>query len=401
MNSVTNIDISKIKPYEKNPRKNDNAIDKVANSIKEFGFKQPIVVDKDYTIIAGHTRYQGANKLQLKEVPIIVADDLTPEQVKAYRIADNRVAQESEWDYDLLKIEFEELQEIDYNLLETGFDQKELDEMLQLEVEGLTDEDEVPEPPVDTVTKLGDIWQLGNHRLMCGDSRIEQNVDKLMLDKKINMVLTDPPFGVDYNEKNKDLNERLGGDRITEYIEADNTIDFEEFSNGFIKNFRLTSYNTIYIWINGKNAYKLYNAMLKNNIYVASQLIWLKNNHVLTRQDYSSKYEICFYGWKNKHKYYGDFSHDVLEYDRPNKNKLHPTMKPVKMLEKLVKDGSRENNIIYDCFLGSGSTLIACEKLNRSCFGFELNPIYCDVIIKRWESFTGKKAELIQGDNNG
>ena len=179
MNSVTNIDISKIKPYEKNPRKNDNAIDKVANSIKEFGFKQPIVVDKEYTIIAGHTRYQGANKLQLKEVPIIVADDLTPEQVKAYRIADNRVAQESEWDYDLLKIEFEELQEIDYNLLETGFDQKELDEMLQLEVEGLTDEDEVPEPPVEPITKLGDIWQLGNHRLMCGDSTMLDNIDKL------------------------------------------------------------------------------------------------------------------------------------------------------------------------------------------------------------------------------
>tara|TARA_Y100000004_G_scaffold196968_1_gene269015 strand:- start:373 stop:1554 length:1182 start_codon:yes stop_codon:yes gene_type:complete len=390
---VQEIEIEKLIPYHNNPRK-DQAVDKVASSINEYGFQQPIVVDKNMVLIVGHTRLMGAKKLGLKKVPVTIAN-LSESKAKAYRIADNRLNEDSAWDFDLLDIEIKNLLDDDYNIDLLGFDLSELDNLLKNDKEYLTGEDEIPEPPKEPKSKLGDIYKLGQHKIMCGDSRIEENVNNLMLDVNINMVLTDPPFGVDYNEKNKDLNERLGGERITEYIEADKSIDFEEFSNGFIKNFRLTNYNTIYIWINGKNAFKLYNALLKNNIYVASQLIWLKNNHVLTRQDYSSKYEICFYGWKNKHKYYGDFSHDVLEYDRLNANKLHPTQKPVEMLEKLLKDGSRENNIIYDCFLGSGSTLIACEKLNRSCYGFELNPIYCDVIIERWENFTGKKAKKI------
>lgn len=390
---IQQIQIDKVIPYHNNPRK-DQAVDKVASSINEYGFQQPIVVDKNMIVIVGHTRLLASKKLGLSEVPIVIAD-LTETQAKAYRIADNRINEDSNWDMELLNLEIAGLSEENFNLDLLGFDSSELDKFLENDEEYLTDEDEVPEPPKEPKAKLGDIYQLGKHKIMCGDARIEENVNNLMLDEKVNMVLTDPPFGVDYNNKNKDLNERLGGDRITEYIEADNTVDFEEFSFDFIKNFRLTSYNTIYIWINGKNAYKLYNAMLKNDIYISSQLIWLKNNHVLTRQDYSSKYEICFYGWKNKHKYYGQFSHDVLEYNRLNANKLHPTQKPVEMLEKLLKDGSRENNIIYDCFLGSGSTLIACEKLNRSCYGFELNPVYCDVIIKRWEDFTGKKAKKI------
>ena len=363
-------------------------------SINEYGFQQPIVVDKNMVVVVGHTRLMGAKKLGLKRVPTVIAD-LTETQAKAYRIADNRINEDSTWDMELLNLEIAGLSELNFDLDLLGFDSSELDKFLSNDEEYLTDEDEVPEPPKEPKSKLGDIYELGKHKIMCGDSRKQENVNKLMLDEKANMVLTDPPFGVDYDQKNEDLNNRLGGNRITEYIEADESVDFEDFSFDFIKNFKLTNYNTIYIWINGKNSFKLYNALLKNDIYIASQLIWLKNNHVLTRQDYSSKYEICFYGWKKKHKYYGKFSHDVLEFDRLNKNKLHPTQKPVEMLEKLLIDGSRENNIIYDCFLGSGSTLIACEKLNRICYGFELNPIYCDVIIKRWENFTGKKAKKI------
>jgi site-specific DNA-methyltransferase (adenine-specific) len=390
---INSIAIDKLIPYHNNPRK-DQAVDKVASSINEYGFQQPIVVDKNMVVVVGHTRLMGAKKLGLKRVPTVIAD-LTETQAKAYRIADNRINEDSTWDMELLNLEIAGLSELNFDLDLLGFDSSELDKFLSNDEEYLTDEDEVPEPPKEPKSKLGDIYELGKHKIMCGDSRKQENVNKLMLDEKANMVLTDPPFGVDYDQKNEDLNNRLGGNRITEYIEADESVDFEDFSFDFIKNFKLTNYNTIYIWINGKNSFKLYNALLKNDIYIASQLIWLKNNHVLTRQDYSSKYEICFYGWKKKHKYYGKFSHDVLEFDRLNKNKLHPTQKPVEMLEKLLIDGSRENNIIYDCFLGSGSTLIACEKLNRICYGFELNPIYCDVIIKRWENFTGKKAKKI------
>jgi site-specific DNA-methyltransferase (adenine-specific) len=390
---INSIAIDKLIPYHNNPRK-DQAVDKVASSINEYGFQQPIVVDKNMVVVVGHTRLMGAKKLGLKRVPTVIAD-LTETQAKAYRIADNRINEDSTWDMELLNLEIAGLSEVNFDLDLLGFNSSELDKFLSNDEEYLTDEDEVPEPPKEPKSKLGDVYELGKHKIMCGDSRKQENVNKLMLDEKANMVLTDPPFGVDYNQKNEDLNNRLGGNRITEYIEADESVDFEDFSFDFIKNFKLTNYNTIYIWINGKNSFKLYNALLKNDIYIASQLIWLKNNHVLTRQDYSSKYEICFYGWKKKHKYYGKFSHDVLEFDRLNQNKLHPTQKPVEMLEKLLIDGSRENNIIYDCFLGSGSTLIACEKLNRICYGFELNPIYCDVIIKRWEDFTGKKAKKI------
>lgn len=384
MNSVTNIDISKIKPYEKNPRKNDNAIDKVANSIKEFGFKQPIVVDKDYTIIAGHTRYQGANKLQLKEVPIIVADDLTPEQVKAYRIADNRVAQESEWDYDLLKIEFEELQEIDYNLLETGFDQKELDEMLQLEVEGLTDEDEVPEPPVEPITKLGDIWQLGNHRLMCGDSTMLDNIDKLTEKQKPDMIFTDPPYNVAFNGRSGKF-DVIKNDNLEEN-------EFNNFIDTILSNFNILNINTYYICCNWA-----FYGILQKKLKPKACIVWAKNVFGLGK-GYRHQHEfILFDGFidasiKNES--------DLWKISKDTKYK-HPTQKPVELSSRAIKNSSKAKNIILDIFGGSGSTLIACEKLDRKARIMELDPIYCDVIIKRWENFTGNKAELIQGENNG
>ena len=392
---IEKVAIESLIPYVNNAREHsEEQVDQIAASIKKFKFNNPVLIDQTSGILAGHGRVLAAKKLGLKTVPCIKLDHLSDAEKKAYIIADNKIATNSTYNNTILGLEIESLKDsgIDLNIL--GFNDKELN-ILSNPIKGLTDDDEVPEIPEEPVTKEGDIYELGDHKIFCGDCRIVENVNKLMLDKKANMVLTDPPYGVNYNKKNEYLNKRFGGNRITNYMEADDTTDFKSFSFDFIKNFKLTEYNTIYIWINGKNAYELCDSMRKNNIYIASQLIWLKNNHVLTRQDYVSKYEMCFYGWKDKHKFYGGFSTDVLEFDKPLKNKLHPTMKPIKMMEKLIRDGSVGKNIVYDGFLGSGSTLIACEKQDRVCYGFELNPIYCDVIIKRWENFTGKKAKLI------
>ena len=373
MNAIINIDLSQIKPYEKNPRKNDNAIDKVASSIKEFGFKQPIVVDKDYIIIAGHTRYQAANKLQLSKAPIIIADDLTPEQVKAYRIADNRVAQESEWDYDLLKIEMTELAEIDYNLLETGFSQKELDDMLQLEVEGLTDEDEIPED-VEPIVKLGDIWQLKNHRLMCGSSSDINNVDSLMQGNYPDLIHTDPPYGMNAVSKSGVLSKTYKNDILGD---NDNSIAKDAFI--LIHNLYPQAKQ---IWW-GAN---YYSSVLPDS---ECWLVWDKNNGQSDQTD-------CELAWAN-------FRSVVRQFTQASEktNRTHPTQKPVSLMEWIIKRFKLSSNTIADFFGGSGSTLIGAEKHGLQCYMMELDPKYCDVIIKRWENFTGNKAELIQGDNNG
>lgn len=385
--------LDEIKPYNKNPRKNEKAVEKVANSIKEFGFKQPVVVDKDKTIIAGHTRYQASIKLGLQNVPVIIADDLTEDQVKAYRIADNRVAQESEWDIDLLKMELKDLKDIDYNLLETGFNQDELDKILQLEVEGLTDEDEVPED-VEPIVEKGNIWQLGNHRLMCGDSTILNNYEKLLRENKADLLITDPPYNVNYEGKDKN--------KLTIKNDSKNDDDFLQFlTDAFINcaiNLKLGC--SFYIFHSDWYGLEFRQSIKNSDLELKQNLIWEKNSMVMGRQDYQWQHEPCLYGWKRgaSHSWYSDRKQTtIIKYDRPSKSKLHPTMKPVGLIEYLIKNSSKQEDIILDPFLGSGTSLMACEKQGRICYGIELDPKYCDVIIKRWENFTGKKAELING----
>ena len=379
---IETADINTIKPYENNPRKlKDSAIDKVAMSLKEYGFRQPIVVDKDRIIVVGHTRYRASKKLGFKEVPITIADNLTPEQINAYRIADNRTAEESEWDSELLKMEIKDLEDKDFKLDLLGFNEDQLNDMLFEEKQGLTDEDEVPEAPEEPISKLGDIWKLGNHRVMCGDSTFIDNIDLITKKEKIDMVFTDPPYNIDYQgvkDKRKIKNDKMDDESFVDFLTSS-----------------LLGCETMYVCCSWQYAHLFREAMTKIARKPKAMIIWDKINPAQHLDKYFKQHEIIYY--------YGDFGGqktlrgDVWNLKR-KKNTLHPTMKPVELITMALED-QKDKKTVYDGFLGSGSTIIACEKMDRICYGMELDPIYCDVIIKRWENFTGKKAELENGQN--
>ena len=375
---IEQIDIDKIIPYINNPRKNLNA-DKVASSIKEFGFQQPIVVDKDMSIIVGHTRYEAAKKLDLKTVPVVIAD-LPPLKAKAYRIADNRLNKDSEWDYSLLNIEFTDLLDNHYDIDNLGFDTKELENFLAntSDINGLTDDDEVPELPKEPNAKLGDIYQLGEHRLMCGDSTNIQQVENLINNKKIEMLFTDPPYNVAFNGRSGKF----------DVIKNDNLSkdDFKDFINEFINTFKTLNINTYYICCNWA-----FYGILQELLNPKTCIVWAKNVFGLGK------------GYRHQHEFilfdgFIDASitneSDLWEIKKDSKYK-HPTQKPVALSERAIKNSTKQGNAVLDLFGGSGSTLLACEKTNRICNVMELDPKYVDVIIKRWEDYTGKKAEKI------
>ena len=377
---IKTADINTIKPYENNPRKlKDSAIEKVAMSLKEYGFRQPIVVDKDRIIVVGHTRYRASKKLGFKEVPITIADNLTPEQINAYRIADNRTAEESEWDNELLKMEIKDLEAKDFKLDLLGFNEDQLNDMLFEEKQGLTDEDEVPEAPEEPISKLGDIWILGNHRVMCGDSTFIDNIDLVTKKEKIDMVFTDPPYNIDYQgvkDKRKIKNDKMDDESFVDFLTSS-----------------LLGCETMYVCCSWQYAHLFREAMTKIARKPKAMIIWDKVNPAQHLDKYFKQHEIIYY--------YGDFGGqktlrgDVWNLKR-KKNTLHPTMKPVELITMALED-QKDKKTVYDGFLGSGSTIIACEKMDRVCYGMELDPIYCDVIIKRWENFTGLKAELENG----
>ena len=371
------VSIQTIIPYARNPRKNDLAVDKVASSIKEFGFRQPIVVDEENVIIAGHTRYLAAQKLGLTQVPTHTAEGLTPQQVKAYRIADNRVSQEAEWDMEMLKLELPEIEG-----MFTGFDQEEIDALLAPEpTEGLTDEDAVPDAPEEPITVEGDIWILGNHRLMCGDSTSIDAVEKLMDGQKVDMVFTDPPYNIDYMGVS-DRRDKIKNDKMDDAA----FVDFLTQS--------LMGCETMYVCCSWQYAHLFKQAMEKIARKPKAMIVWDKINPAQHLDKYYKQHEFIFY--------YGDFGgHKTLRGDvwhlKRERNTVHPTMKPVELIEMAMLDQDGKENI-YDGFGGSGSTLIACEKHHRNCYMMELEPIFCDVIVNRWQDFTGKKAILENGD---
>lgn len=385
--------ISDIKPYQKNPRHKYD-INKVAQSIKEFGFQQPIVVDRAGVIIVGHGRYEAAKSLNLKTIPVTIAD-LPPEKAKAYRIADNKTNEYSDWDMGLLIQEFTDLLDINYDLELTGFDADELEKLIVGEKEGLTDEDAVPETPEEPKAQLGDIYKLGEHRLMCGDSTSATDTEKLFNNCKIDLLLTDPPYGIDYSKKNEFLNKMDKGNRVQKDIANDDITDIKQFCSDFLNIIPFNDYNIFYIFITSQQLHNVRLALNESNYHTSTYLVWNKNNHVLGRMDYLMKHELIIYGWKGRHKFYGNNPKSVINFDKPVKNDLHPTMKPVGLLEILLKDSTMSNHNVYDPFTGSGSTLLACEKNNRKFYGMELDPHYIDVIIKRWEQYTGQKAEKI------
>jgi len=382
-------DISSIKPYENNPRKlSEKAIEKVAMSLKEYGFRQPIVVDKDRVIVAGHTRFRASKKLGLKQVPVSIIDNLTEEQINAYRIADNRTAEESEWDNELLKMEIKELEAKDFKLDLLGFNDEQLNDILFEEKQGLTDEDEVPEAPEEPISKLGDIWKLGNHRVMCGDSIDYEDVNKLMNNKIANLVNTDPPYGVNYQS-----NMRTKSDKFDVIKNDDKILDInpmiDKFSKGWV--FIWTTWKVIDKWLDNTKSFG----------FPTNMVVWHKGGGGIgdLKKTFSTDYEMALV-FNRGAELCGKRIGSVwkLQKDKAIKYK-HPTQKPVELSVEAIDKTTKPKALILDLFLGSGSTLIACEKLDRICYGMELDPKYCDVIIKRWENFTGKKAELENGQN--
>ena len=385
-------------PYAKNSRTHSDAqVAQIAASIKEFGWTNPILVDGDNGIIAGHGRLMAARKLGMEEVPVIELEGMTDLQKKAYIIADNQLAMNSGWDTGLLTIELTELQNEGFDLDLIGFDPKELNALLEPEVsEGLTDEDAVPEVPEEPKTKLGDIYELGGHRLMCGDSTSIDDVDKLM-PETANMIFTDPPYLMDFTggihaDGSKSFNAKHGGIKNDKMSESEGN-DFLDAINSIIK---LKVDGAFYITFYRLGIDKYFGSLERTGLKCRSLVIWDKGNHTLSNSDYMSMYEPMFYGWVNNHKFYGGKNGmDIWRIKRTAKNDLHPTMKPVELVEKAVLDGSQINAIVLDLFGGSGTTLIACEKHKRLARIMELDPKYCDVIVKRWEEFTGKTAKLL------
>lgn len=390
--------LNELTPYKNNPRKNDNAVDAVAASIKAFGFKVPIVIDKEGVIVCGHTRAKAAKKLKIKTVPCVIADDLTEDEIKAFRLADNKVGELAEWDLPALDLE---LADIDFDMGEFGFGLLDDDYTKPEEVK---EDDFDEEPPAEPKAKRGDIYKLGNHRLMCGDSTSAEDVAKLMDGEKADMVFTDPPYNVNYTDKNSFLNLLDKGSHIQEEIENDHLEDDETAKNDLwlpaFKNMfdNCADDSSIYVTMPQGGAHMMMMMSVKEAGWqVKHELIWVKNNHVLGRVDYFYKHEPILFGWKNKHKFYGmgEFNKSVWEIEKPQKSDLHPTMKPIRLIANAIKNSSKEQDCIIDLFGGSGSTLIACEQLNRKCYMMELEPKYIDVIIARWENLTGRKAEKI------
>lgn len=377
--------LDEIKPYEKNPRNNEGAVQYVANSIREFGFKVPIVIDKYGEIVAGHTRYKAAKVLGIETVPCIIADDLSPERVKAFRLADNKTGELALWDDDLLKLELDGLVD-DFDMADFGFFDGDI---LPEEEPEVVDDDYDPQPPEEPKSKRGDIYQLGRHRLMCGDSTSVTDVEALCGGRQMDLLITDPPYNVNYE----------GGTGMK--IQNDNMED-EQFRQ-FLRDAFLTADTvmkpgaTFYIWHADSEGYNFRGACHDIGWNVRQCLIWVKNSLVLGRQDYQWKHEPCLYGWKDGagHNWYNDRKQTtVLEFDRPSRSAEHPTMKPVPLFDYQIKNSSKKGDAVLDLFGGSETTIVCCEQNGRDAYLMEIDPKYTDVIVDRYIQLTGKPENV-------
>ena len=419
MKEIVMMPIGDVKPYANNPRNNKEAVAKVAASLKEFGFRQPIVVDKDMIVVVGHTRLLAAKKLKMSEVPVLVADDLTDEQVKAYRLADNKTAEFAAWD--MLKLD-EELSGIfDIDMSEFGFNMADFEE----EPEVTEDEfdDTLPEEPV---AKRGDIYQLGAHRLMCGDSTALGDVEKLLDGAEVDLVVTDPPYNMAYegagNTKDRQ-SKRIMNDKMS-------PDDFRDFLTQVYENYFCVMKDgaSIYVFYKELGEGVFITAMTDGGLTYKQELIWVKNQLVLGGSKYQSMYEPFLMGCKGKSikvwnggrkqtsviesidfmgedelrdaikELLADQEPDVIRERKQLVNDLHPTMKPVRLIAKLIQNSSNKGDNVLDLFGGSGTTMIAAEQTGRSCYLMELDPRFVDVIVRRYETFTGEKAVLLSSD---
>ena len=394
--------VEKLVPYDRNPRTHSpEQVSQIAASIVEFGFLNPILVDSGAGIIAGHGRLQAAKQLGLAQVPVVVLDHLTETQKRAYVIADNKLALNAGWDDKMLRDELAALELENFDLPVTGFTDDELADLLADPnvTEGQTDEDAVPEAPENPVSKPGDLWKLGNHLLLCGDSTVLANVEKVLNGALADMVFTDPPYNVDYGNTAKD---KMRGTNRT--IMNDNLGEgFGKFLYDTCVNMLAVCKGAVYVCMSSSELHTLHNAFVGAGGKWSTFIIWAKNTFTLGRADYQRQYEPILYGWKQGTDHYfcgARDQGDVWFVNKPVRNELHPTMKPVELVERAINNSSKTRDIVLDCFGGSGTTLIACEKLNRQCRMIELDPKYADVIVKRWEEFTGKKAELVTTDQS-
>jgi len=394
MRQNTRIEMIKVEdliPYAKNSRTHTaEQVAQIAGSIKEFGFTNPVLIDADNGIIAGHGRVLAAQKLGRKNVPSLRLSHLSETQKRAYIIADNKLAMNAGWDDEMLSLEIKDLKDLDFDISLTGFDELEVSNLLRDVTEGETDPDEVPEPPEEPTTKLGDLFELGDHRLLCGDATSAEDVARLMDGSEADIVFTDPPYGVDYD----------GGHAVKgirrEKLKNDESADIYSSFLHIVFQFSKRE-SALYLWFSDSKSAAVTAAVTAAGYSVRNTLIWNKNlaQFGAIGAQYKSKHEPCLYCFKTGCvPFWSGSNNEVSVWDisRAAKNEFHPTQKPVELPAKAITNSCPIRGSILDPFLGSGTTLIAAEQLNRKCYGMEISPAYCDVIVKRWEDFTGKKA---------
>jgi len=396
--NVTDLPLEQIIPYARNPRRNEKAVASVAASIAEFGWRQPIVVDEQMVVLAGHTRLAAARQLGLETAPVHIAKGLTDAQARAFRIMDNRSSENAEWDTDLLNLELGDLLEADFDLGLTGFTDEELNGLLsglsEDETGAQEGEDEVPETPEDPISRPGDLWVLGKHRLLCGDSTVATDVERVMDGVSPLLLVSDPPYGVDYDPGWRN---QAGAARTkrTGKVLNDHRADWREA-------WALFPGDVAYVWHGALHATAVAESLEACGFAIRSQIIWAKDRLVLSRGDYHWQHEPCLYAVKKTGKghWAGDRKQTTL-WQIANKDQdadtVHGTQKPVECMRRPILNNSSPGQAVYEPFMGSGTTLIAAETTGRVCLGIELNPAYVDVAVKRWQQFTGRDA-VLEGD---
>jgi DNA modification methylase len=407
---LSQVKIEDVQLDPSNPnRLNQEQISGLRKAMERFGYLAPIIIDQNNLVADGEHRlkvYKEFGHTQIPAYRVTFSDD-TERRLLRQTMNKLRGQHDFAMDAEEMALIYESNKLPDLSAL-IAQDQATLKSLMLKYKPDLPfghEDDEQLDQIIDEQlkrttpdTQLGDIIQLGPHRLICADCTDKRSIDNLFEGKRCDMLLTDPPYGVDYGNKNAFLNEADNGHRLETEIQNDSIEDYREFFGGFAKIIPFAEYNTLYITISGQRLLELSLALLDNGFRISQYLVWAKNNHVLGRQDYANRHELIIYGWKNHHKFYGDFSTTVLEYDKPQVNDLHPVMKPIALLAKLIKDGSQADMIIYDPFLGSGSTLIACEQTGRICYGCEIDPHYCDIVVSRFEKYTDTKAIRLNKD---
>ena len=388
--------VARLIPYARNPRRNDEAVDRMCAAIREFGFRIPVVARSDGTVVDGHLRLKAAQRLGLPEVPVALADDLSEAQIKAFRLLANRSAAWAEWDDELLALELKDLQDAGYDLGFTGFDAGELKGFMEDgPAAGLTDEDAVLEPPADPVTKPGDLWLLGEHRLLCGDATVATDVERLLAGARPHLLVSDPPYGVEYdptwrNEAGVSATKRTGK------VANDDRADWREA-------WALFPGDVAYVWHAAIHATTVAESLVACGFDIRAQIVWSKSRFALGRGDYHWQHEPCWYAVRKGTRSHWQGARDqstlwsIAPAGAEDAATPHGTQKPVEAMRRPIVNNSERGDLIYEPFCGSGTTLIAAETVGRRCLALELDPAYCDVVVRRWKEFTGNAA-MLQGD---